>query len=172
MHFLLWQQWLYCWVPSSPNEAGLLIPCTRHKCQLSGKLRLREMPLVQQHAVQQYVYTHSFIPSLPPPPLLNLWMHSLFMKGKLNLFTAGEEFLQKGDMQWINLRGWVCMPVSLSGYCGTCWYLQSCIGRTLILHLKMWSRFSHSYYFSYSWRLFLVWFWKNVVKSALACLML
>lgn len=68
------------------------------------------------------------------------------------------------------------MPLSLSSYCGTCWYLQSCIGRTLILHLKIELKnvIMVQPFISFWLHLEASWsdFGRIVVKSALECLIL
>lgn len=38
----------------------------RHKYKLTGEMRLNDLPMVQQHAVQQYMYTCILILSLTP----------------------------------------------------------------------------------------------------------
>ena len=52
--------------PFIPYETDVPISCTRHKYKLTGELRLNDLPMVQQHAVQQYMYTRILILSLTP----------------------------------------------------------------------------------------------------------
>lgn len=57
------------------------------------------MPLVQQHAVQQYVYSHSLIPSLPHPHPFKSVSAFLIYERQVKFVQLVEEFLQQGDIQ-------------------------------------------------------------------------
>lgn len=57
------------------------------------------MPLVQQYAVQHFMYTHSLIPSLPPPHPFKSLSAFLIYERQVKFVQLVEKFLPQGNIQ-------------------------------------------------------------------------